>query len=126
MAPLQSGRQTCRFFQLRQRDRDSLRRGGSRRYGHGSSPWGCVCAVTAIAVPWRSNWTGASSVWARAICGPISTGWQDVRILRDVIPPWLHFRYTLLQNGRALQRGEARLSDLDYLSEPRARAIARG
>jgi len=52
---------------------------------------------------------------------PWRTGWQDVRILRDVTPPRIHFDYTLFQHGKPVRRGEARLSDMNYLSDPRAR-----
>jgi hypothetical protein len=52
---------------------------------------------------------------------PWRTDWQDVRILRDVTPPRIHFRYTLLQGGQPVAKGEARLSDMNYLSDPRAR-----
>lgn len=52
---------------------------------------------------------------------PWRTGWQDVRILRDVTPPRLNFRYTLFQNNKPVRSGEARLSDIYYLSDPRAR-----
>lgn len=49
------------------------------------------------------------------------TGWQDVRILRDITPPRIHMHYTLFQNGKPIRQGTAQLSDINYLSDPRAR-----
>jgi len=56
--------------------------------------------------------------------------WQDVpdagdgvfdKALCCVTPPRIHFDYTLFQHGKPVRRGEARLSDMNYLSDPRAR-----
>lgn len=52
---------------------------------------------------------------------PWRSGWEDVRILRDITPPRIHFTYTLFQDGKPIRRGKARLSDIDYLSDPRGR-----
>lgn len=52
---------------------------------------------------------------------PWNGGFRDVRILRDTTPPRIRFHYVLTQNGRIVAQGDARLGDLDYLSDPRAR-----
>ncbi|SMO87208.1 DUF3016 domain-containing protein [Paracoccus laeviglucosivorans] len=51
---------------------------------------------------------------------PWRSGMQDVRIMRDVTPPKIRIRYALTQNGQPIQSGEARLGDMNYLSDPRA------
>lgn len=53
---------------------------------------------------------------------PWHRGMEDVRIMRDTTPPRIHLQYALLQDGKLLRQGEARLSDLNYLSDPRARS----
>jgi hypothetical protein len=52
---------------------------------------------------------------------------QEVRVMRGTVDwPQMALRYTLTQNGAALKSGEARLSDLGYLTALRARDTAGG
>ena len=52
---------------------------------------------------------------------PWRTGFDEVRILRDVTPPRVRLRYTLREGGKVLRRGEEVVSDMNYLmrSTPR-------
>lgn len=56
---------------------------------------------------------------------PWRTGWQDVRFLRDTTPPRIHLRWQLEQGGKLVRRGDARLSDMNYLWDPRGRGDER-
>ena len=43
-------------------------------------------------------------------------GAQDIRILKDIYPPWLNLHYTLLAaDGKVIREGEAKLRDGSYL-----------
>lgn len=52
---------------------------------------------------------------------PWRTGFDEVRILRDVTPPRFKLRYTLRDGKRILARGEETLTDPNYLWSPAAR-----
>ncbi|WP_230382988.1 DUF3016 domain-containing protein [Paracoccus shanxieyensis] len=52
---------------------------------------------------------------------PWRSGFQDVRILRDITPPRIVLRYQLVEDGRLIAQGQAKLGDMNYLSDPRAR-----
>lgn len=56
---------------------------------------------------------------------PWRSDWQDVRFLRDTTPPRIHLRWQLEQGGTLLRRGDARLSDMNYLWDPRGRGDSR-
>ncbi|WP_170295241.1 DUF3016 domain-containing protein [Paracoccus aestuariivivens] len=53
---------------------------------------------------------------------PWRRGFEDVRIMRDITPPRINLHYALFENGRKTREGTARLSDMNYLSDPRARS----
>jgi hypothetical protein len=43
-------------------------------------------------------------------------GTQDIRILKDIYPPWLNLHYTLLAaDGSTIREGDAKLRDGSYL-----------
>lgn len=46
---------------------------------------------------------------------PWRTGFEEVRVLRDVTPPRVRLRYTLRANGRVIRSGEETVSDMNYL-----------
>lgn len=52
---------------------------------------------------------------------PWRSDWQQVRFLRDTTPPRIHLRWQLEQGGKTLRQGDARLSDMNYLWDPRGR-----
>ncbi|SMG41142.1 DUF3016 domain-containing protein [Paracoccus sp. J56] len=56
---------------------------------------------------------------------PWRTGFGDVRFLRDVTPPRIHLRYRLMQDGVTIRTGEERLTDMNYLSDPRGHNSSR-
>lgn len=56
---------------------------------------------------------------------PWRTGWQDVRFLRDTTPPRIHLRYRLMQGDTVIRAGEERLTDMNYLSDPRGHGDSR-
>lgn len=56
---------------------------------------------------------------------PWRSDWQDVRFLRDTTPPRIHLRWQLQQDGKLLRQGDARLSDMNYLWNPRGRGDSR-
>ncbi|UFM64744.1 DUF3016 domain-containing protein [Paracoccus sp. MA] len=56
---------------------------------------------------------------------PWRSGFHDVRFLRDITPPRIHLRYRLLQGGAVVRAGEERLTDMNYLSNPRGHGDGR-
>lgn len=56
---------------------------------------------------------------------PWRTGWQDVRFLRDTTPPRIRMRWQLEQGGKVIRQGDARLSDMNYLWDPRGKGDSR-
>ncbi|UFS65000.1 DUF3016 domain-containing protein [Paracoccus denitrificans] len=56
---------------------------------------------------------------------PWRSGFHDVRFLRDTTPPRIHLRYRLMQDGTVIRAGEERLTDMNYLSDPRGHGDSR-
>lgn len=52
---------------------------------------------------------------------PWRTGFNEVRILRDITPPSFRLRYVLGQGKTILMRGEDTITDMNYLLNPAAR-----
>lgn len=52
---------------------------------------------------------------------PWRTGFNEVRILRDITPPSFRLRYVLRQGKTILMRGEDTITDMNYLLNPAAR-----
>lgn len=46
---------------------------------------------------------------------------REVRVMRDVTPPQMRLRYVLSDGKQIVKRDEARLIDMNYLWDPRAR-----
>lgn len=56
---------------------------------------------------------------------PWRSGFNDVRFLRDTTPPRIHLRYRLMQGDTVIRAGEERLTDMNYLSDPRGHGDSR-
>ena len=56
---------------------------------------------------------------------PWHSGFHDVRFLRDITPPRIHLRYRLMQGDTLIRAGEERLTDMNYLSDPRGHGDSR-
>ncbi|MCZ0733893.1 DUF3016 domain-containing protein [Phreatobacter sp. AB_2022a] len=52
---------------------------------------------------------------------PFSTGFNEVRVMRDITPPRVKLSYRLTEGGRTIAAGSETISDLNYLSNIRAR-----
>ncbi|SFA61117.1 Protein of unknown function [Paracoccus halophilus] len=54
---------------------------------------------------------------------PWDFDYRDVRIMRETTPPRMHLRYVLSEGGRVLARDEVRITNMRYLSDPRANRL---
>ncbi|MFD1333092.1 DUF3016 domain-containing protein [Methylopila musalis] len=52
---------------------------------------------------------------------PWRSGFEDVRVLRDVTPPRVTLRYEARERGRVVAAGDETVTDLNYLSNPSSR-----